>query len=221
MDEISNLITTIAEYLQPDVQLAGGIVSEEIKPVHTDEWQLVAKAGKKRQREFLCGRYYAHQLLQAAGYTDYCIARDEKGCPIWPDGIAGSISHTNDYCVAILSSQGAVTTVGVDLEECGRMKESLWPRLFTTSELKRIHAANTPAERMRLAAIMFSAKEAFYKSDYPLNGRSYDFTVVDVLLDENHHLAFDFHKTGPSAACKGAYVVGVTHVMTVVYQQTS
>ena len=220
MDEISNLLSSIVEYLGVEVQLAGGIVNEQVKPVHADEWQLVANASLKRQREFTCGRYYAHQLLIAAGYGDCFVDRDDKGCPIWPDGVIGSISHTNDYCVAVLSANTATAALGVDLEECGRMKESLWPRLFTDQEIQQIRAVRSPAESMRLAAIIFSAKEAFYKCDYPLNGRSYDFREVEVTVnDTEHRLNFDFHCPDRPQGCTGSYVAGVTHVMAVVYRQ--
>ena len=200
-----------------DMYLAGGLISEPAKSIDRAEWQRVASAGAKRQREYACGRYYSHQLLQQIGFGELVIGSDAKGCPQWPTGIVGSISHTNDYCVAMLARTENYVSVGADLEEAGRMKESLWPRLFTPVEIERISRVEEADEQMRLAAILFSAKEAFYKCDYPLNQQSYEFTDVEVSIDDARRLSLIFSADDRLIPYQGCYVSGMTHIMTVVY----
>ena len=217
MDEISQLIASMDALPVPGIKLAGGIVSDDIKQVNENEFRLISSAGVKRQREFLCGRYYAHQILDSIGYSGFAISKDEKGCPAWPDGIRGSISHTNDYCVVAIAADESLSSVGIDLEESGRMKQSLWGRLFTKSEISQLKSIDQPIEQMRQAAIMFSAKEAFYKYDYPLHRRQYDFTDVEVTLaGVPHQLRLNITGPGQPTELTGYFVSGLTHVMTIV-----
>lgn len=217
MDEISQLIASMEALPLPGIQLAGGIVSDDVKQVNEKEFGLISSAGVKRQREFLCGRHYAHQILDSMGYGNFVISKDDKGCPAWPDGIVGSISHTNDYCVVAIAADECRSSVGIDLEESGRMKQSLWGRLFTQSEISQLKSIEQPIEQMRQAAILFSAKEAFYKYDYPLHQQQYDFTDVEVTLSGVPH-QMHLYITGPGQSIEltGYFVAGLTHVMTIV-----
>jgi 4'-phosphopantetheinyl transferase EntD len=216
MNELSRLVAAIQPLLDPEILLDGGVVTDEFDPFNEIEWQQVADAGSKRQREFLCGRYYAHRLLESIGYTDVIISRDRQGCPQWPVNIVGSISHTSDFCIVLLSGPGKFRSVGVDLEESGRLKPSLWPRLFTQSELTGLHAVSDPVEQMRRAAIMFSAKEAFYKCDYAVNQKSYEFTDLEVQPDADTRRLV-LRSAGKILAHSGCYATGMTHVMSVIY----
>jgi len=68
MDEISKLLTSMQSSLGEGVHLTGGVITETVPSIPDEEWQHVAKASAKRQREFSCGRYFGHQLLGKLGY---------------------------------------------------------------------------------------------------------------------------------------------------------
>ncbi|MCW8964586.1 MAG: 4'-phosphopantetheinyl transferase superfamily protein [Gammaproteobacteria bacterium] len=217
MDEISKLLTAMRSSLDEDILLAGGIIKDGVQPVNDKEWQYVVSASPKRQQEFSCGRLYAHRLLDQVGFTDFVIGRDSQGCPQWPDGVVGSISHTSDFCVALLAKSIRYTSLGIDLELSGRLKASLWPRLFARSEIRQLEQISDAARRMRHAAIIFSAKEAFYKCDYPLNHRCYEFTDAEVALDETTRcLQLSISRDGGRVEYGGCYAAGMTHVMTAI-----
>jgi enterobactin synthetase component D len=217
MDEISQLISAINALPGPCVMLAGGIVSDDTTPVNRKEFEQVASAGAKRQREFLCGRYHAHRLIDDMGYSNFEIGRDSKGCPLWPPGLVGSISHTNDYCVVAVSDDSSISSIGIDLEETGRMKEDLWKRLFTDAEISSLGKISQPIEQKRHAAVLFSAKEAFYKYDYPLHQRQYDFTDVEVHIDDSgHDFELSVNGQGYASRLTGRFVSGLTHVLTMI-----
>ncbi len=64
---------------------------------------------------------------------------------------------------------------------------------------------------------MFSAKEAYYKYDYPLHQRQHEFTDVEVDIDgSSHH--FSLHITGQDRNNRllGRFAFGLTHVMTLI-----
>lgn len=205
--------------LDEDILLAGGVIKDNVRPVNPEEWQYVKSANSKRQQEFSCGRNYAHRLLDQMGFADFVIGRDDKGCPLWPDGVVGSISHTSDFCAALLAKSTVFPSVGVDLELSGRLKATLWPRLFTSAEIRQLEQISDAARQKRHAAIIFSAKEAFYKCDYPLNHCSYEFTDAEVSLDETYRqLRLFVSRDGSRVEYGGYYAIGMTHVMTAVLQ---
>lgn len=217
MDEISKLLKSMRSLLGSGSHLVGGVITETAPLIPDEEWQYVAKASPKRQREFSCGRYFAHQLLNKLGFSDFIIGRDKKGCPLWPEALVGSISHTSHYCVAMIAKQDTVVSIGVDLEESGRMKKPLWSKLFTTNETRVLESIKEPDEQMRQAAIVFSAKEAFYKCDYPVNNHFHDFTDIEIKLDvDSRQLQVIQLSDGLLADYEGYYATGMTHVMTVI-----
>lgn len=218
MDEFSRLVATIRPLLDARIQMDGGAISDDHHPFNDTEWQQVARANHKRQREFVCGRHHAHRLLDTLGFADSIIGRDDRGCPLWPAGIVGSISHTSDFCIAMLARAEQFQSVGVDLEESGRLKPSLWPRLFSQAEIADLGSIADPLEQIRRAAIMFSAKEAFYKCDYPVNQRSYDFMDLRVSIDQqSRRLTLHLDGSEQQLQHHAVYASGMTHVVTAVY----
>lgn len=202
--------------------LSGGRVNQAPPKIGPDEWQLVDSAGEKRQREFSWGRQFAHQALVQLDSMTTFIGKDEKGCPQWPDGVVGSISHTDKYGIAAVAPETGYRSIGIDLEEIERMKPALWSRLFTASEIAILKEHTDESEQQRHATILFSAKEAFYKCDYPLNKRQLDFTDVHVTVgDKVGHLKLVSANTGKVMNYEGYYVTGATHVVTAIYQRAN
>jgi len=218
MSEITWLLESLDQRLEGYLTLSGGVVSTRPPEIDHDEWRLVQAAGEKRQREFASGRRFAHKALKQLGITAGPIGRDDRGCPQWPETIVGSISHTDIYCVAAVASQNDYRSVGVDLEEIERMKSSLWPRLFTPVEIANLKEHMDEFRQLTHAAIIFSAKEALYKCDYPLNRRWLDFMDVQVTIcDKSGHLSLTSTKDNKPMGYQGCYVAGDTHVLTAVY----
>ena len=139
----------------------------------------VARAIDKRQREFAAGRAAARQAMaELTGQAqDLAIPAAEDRSPIWPDGWQGSISHKNTLCVAVVGRTGAL--LGLDLEEDTPLKQDLIPTICTPAEMAAIAG---PQER-RLAKLIFSAKEAAYKAQYPVTQKVFGFLRFEVRLD--------------------------------------
>jgi len=105
--------------------------------------------------------------------------------------------------------------MGIDLEESRRLNPDLWSRLFTSCELKAINDTNDPAGQRRRAAAIFSAKEAFYKCDFPLKKYT-GFRNIEISLKKNNNLKF-FHVESNAAICyEGFYCSGLNYVLTIV-----
>ena len=80
--------------------------------------------------------------------------------PVWPDGIVGSIAHTDGAAVAIAARVGDRAALGIDLERSDRaMSARVLRRISTEAEREWLRTAG---EHMALA--LFCAKEATYKA---------------------------------------------------------
>jgi len=151
----------------------------------------VRDAAPKRQAEFAAGRWCARRALGYLGYIDFALLPRVDRSPDWPSGVVGSITHTDGYCAAVVADARRFQAIGVDAEIVGRVTEETWPQLFTAPDAAQIASAPA-AERARLATIVFSAKEAFYKCQYALTEGWVGFLDVSIELAESDARAGTF-----------------------------
>jgi 4'-phosphopantetheinyl transferase EntD len=170
----------------------------------------VAQARPKRRQEFAAGRDCARRALRALGIADAPMLINDDRTPQWPDGIVGSITHTGGYCAAAVARRSRFRGIGIDAEGLNVVEPQLWPDICTTEELAWL--MTRPAEqRMALATLMFSAKEAFYKSQYAVTGRWVAFHEVTVTIGRGAFRARPRHELGllsQDEALVGAYWIG-------------
>jgi 4'-phosphopantetheinyl transferase EntD len=132
--------------------------------------------------EFASGREAARSALMKLGCPNVAIEIGEGGCPKWPAGYTGSISHSCGYAIAIASKIYHHIGLAIDIEATDSISTDLWPHVFTSSEIENLESLR-PIERPMIAAISFSAKEAFYKLQFPFTQTWLDFTDVEVKLN--------------------------------------
>jgi 4'-phosphopantetheinyl transferase EntD len=68
-----------------------------------------------------------------------------------------------------VAQRARAAALGLDTEIAGAVKESLWPSICAEAELSWLGTLPR-AERAAAVTLLFSAKEAFYKCQYPLTG---------------------------------------------------
>lgn len=140
----------------------------------------VRGASRKRLEEFAAGRVCARRALKELGIENLQLLIREDGQPSWPDGIVGSITHTNKYCAAVVARKSHCRAIGLDAEVIGGVTPDLYPYICTVEEHDRLISMD-PAMGAKMAAIIFSAKEAFYKCQYTITGEFLNFP--DMQLD--------------------------------------
>ena len=159
-----------------------GIVSAEDYAncvLHREELGILSpRACRRKQSEFASGRAAAHFALHQIGFPNaFPLLRGQKGEPLWPPGIAGSITHCYPWSIAVAVQGSDLPTIGVDLETTGGMKGTDISELVCDrTELDWVSAGNLQ-ERLTM---IFSAKEAVYKACYPLCRRYIDFKDVEL-----------------------------------------
>ncbi len=126
----------------------------------------LGRAVPKRIAEFAAGRLCARRVLEEFGVRGFALRVAADRQPVWPEFLVGSITHTAGLCGAVAGEARRFAGIGVDSEVAGDVKRDLWPKICVAEEAEWLHSL--PAdERSSAAALIFAAKEAFYKCQFP------------------------------------------------------
>ena len=178
-----DLVTELTRSVLPE-GLAVAARDPRVMPhdVNPFEDALVRQAVPRRQAEFHAGRAAAHAAMTSLGLSPRPVLAGADRAPLWPDGLTGSISHSTTACVAIIGLRADWAGIGVDIEEDTPLCPDLVPEICTASE--RDWLASLPAaEQGLMAKLIFSAKEAAYKAQYPLSSALFGFDALCVKID--------------------------------------
>lgn len=135
----------------------------------------------KRMADFSTGRYCAMKAIEQLGIQDAIIPIGDEREPIWPEGIVGSISHCDILTGAIVAKSSDHISLGLDIEEIGRVTPDLWDLVF--SENEKAYLAGLSGNKRNLESTkLFSIKEAFYKFQFPITKIFLDFLEVEIIL---------------------------------------
>ena len=151
-----------------------------------EEASVVANAVPKRVGEFAAGRLCARRALAELGIANFALKAAGDRQPIWPEGIVGSITHTEGMYAAVVAKRTLLRAIGVDTEAAGSVKPELWPRILVAVELDWLASLERRA-RAAAATLIFCAKEAAYKCQYPLTGERLSFSDLEVTVAEWGH----------------------------------
>jgi 4'-phosphopantetheinyl transferase EntD len=192
---------------------AGVIAAEMREPgdaslLYPDEAVAVRRAVAKRVREFAAGRACARRALAELGIRDFALRAAHDRQPLWPPSVVGSITHTTGLCAAVVANRDRLAALGIDCEVVGNAGQELWESICGPAETA--WRRSLPAEQQAAAVtLLFSAKEAFYKCQFPLTGEWLDFHDLRVeplqwgpaassfAVHAVRPLALDRHRTGP------------------------
>ncbi|MCV7194862.1 4'-phosphopantetheinyl transferase PptT [Mycolicibacterium brumae] len=154
-----------------------------------EEAPLIAKSVDKRRNEFITVRHCARTALAGLGVDPVPILKGDKGEPLWPDGVVGSITHTEGYRGAAVARAAEVRSIGIDAEPHDVLPKGVLDAISLPNERTEISAL--PAE-LHWDRILFCAKEATYKAWYPLTHRWLGF--------EDAHITFELTELRGEAA---------------------
>ena len=146
----------------------------------------------KRRMQFRAGRYCAMKAMEALGpsHAGRSVARAANGAPLWPEGLVGSITHTDDFASAAAALTADAAALGIDTERImtdprarnvGRM--IAWP-----SEVG--HARTAGLSRLEGMTLVFSAKESIFKCLHGLVGCYFDFRDVRIVEVDGQERTF-------------------------------
>jgi 4'-phosphopantetheinyl transferase EntD len=147
------------------------------------EEAIVARAVEKRRREFAGGRGCAHRALAALGEAPGPVPAGERGEPIWPAGVVGSITHCKGYRGCAVARTADLASIGIDAETHAPLPDRLLPDLANPEEIEALGALRRADPSVHWDRLLFSAKEAVYKAWYPLAERWLGFEDAVLAID--------------------------------------
>jgi len=136
-----------------------------------------------RRRTWAGGRAAMREALRRAGLPPAAISTDDRGAPVLPQGVTGSITHKESLAAALIAFDPRAR-IGVDLELDVPRSQDLSSRVLAEDEAAEL-AHLDAAARAREVLLRFSAKEAIYKAIDPFVRRYVGFEEVSVSLRED------------------------------------
>ncbi len=130
---------------------------------------------EKRRDEFRHGRYCARAAMATMGIAPVAIPKGADRAPIWPRGLAGSISHTGMTAAAAVTRSTTFQSIGLDLETADALTPEIAAMVCRPTE----NADGDGAQ----AKLLFCIKESIYKCLYPVMHSYIDFLEMEVLYD--------------------------------------
>jgi enterobactin synthetase component D / holo-[acyl-carrier protein] synthase len=141
-------------------------------------------AHSRRRRAFRGGRLCARNALAVLGIPPRPIFTGIAGEPIWPAGITGSISHTNEIVAAVVMQKSQIIGVGLDVERDGPLRDDAVTEIVCRPEELDPRHGSLDAVNLRRGKLLFAIKEALYKLYWPLAGAAADFHDFRVSFNE-------------------------------------
>lgn len=169
-------------YVRTDESMINLLNYHHLSP---EERSVVSQAVDVRKSEFGDARWCAHQALKELNYTgNEPILRGERGMPLWPEGYTGSMTHTEGLRAAVAAPATHVRSMGLDAEPAEPLPEHVLTMIARPGEmpqLARLQAAGISCPDR----LLFCAKEATYKTWFPMTRRWLDFdqAEIDLRLD--------------------------------------
>lgn len=191
-------------------------------PVSAEEEAVIARAVDKRRREFRASRHAARKALALLDMPDFRLLPGKGREPLWPEGIAGAITHTGQFCAVAVARTENTLGLGIDAEQNDPLKDELKSMICTPSESAWV-AQKERAGSPWVSKLIFSAKECIHKVYYPLNYHTLDFLDAELEVDL-------FHQTFraqiirplkearvPIFALEGRFIVDEKHVYSAIH----
>ncbi len=131
-----------------------------------------------RRRTWTGGRAAMREALGRLGFPADAVATDDRGAPVLPPGVRGSITHKERIAAAMVALESSAC-VGVDVEMDIARSHDIASRVLRDAERAELVGLDA-AGRAREVLLRFSAKEAIYKALDPFVRRYVDFKEMSV-----------------------------------------
>ncbi|MEJ3744370.1 4'-phosphopantetheinyl transferase superfamily protein [Actinomycetes bacterium KLBMP 9797] len=173
----------ITEILPPAVVAEEAFADPPGATLFPEEEALLTRAVAKRRQEFTTVRHCARAALRRLGVPPGPILPGERGAPRWPAGVVGSMTHCAGYRAAALARHTDVASVGIDAEPHEPLPDGVLGAVTSDGERAMLGRLAAAAPGVCWDRLVFCAKEAVYKTWYPLTGRWLDFAEAEVDID--------------------------------------
>lgn len=148
-----------------------------------EEENLIRDAVPKRRLEFGTVRWCARRAMGALGVTPAAVLPGRRGVPQWAPSVVGSMTHCAGFRGVALARARDFLAVGIDAEPNAPLAAGVLESIALPQELRRARELAWSAPEIAWDRLLFSIKEAVYKTWFPLTGQELDFTDALVSVD--------------------------------------
>ena len=100
------------------------------------------------------------------GHSPCGIPSGPDRAPVWPLGLVGSITHSTDFCAAVVARSDVSATIGIDAEPIDAVPAELVEEILRPDEAGDFNRQARP-DGADWPTLYFCLKEAAYKAFYP------------------------------------------------------
>ncbi|WP_157118489.1 4'-phosphopantetheinyl transferase superfamily protein [Corynebacterium sphenisci] len=189
-----------------------GISLDNYRRLDPRERVLVAGAVDARKAEFGDARWCAHRAIEELTGRPSAtpILRGERGMPLWPAELTGSMTHTDGFRAAVVAPRPLTRSIGVDAEIAEPLPAGVLDSIASPRERAMVAAAEPDfADRL-----LFCAKEATYKAWFPITGRWLGFEDAEVdLREDGGFISYILARPTPVHFIEGSWTVDHGYVI--------
>ncbi len=208
----------LAALLPPGAAVAAFDPRAPAPPPWPGECAGPGRVAPARAAEFAAGRAALRRAMARLGLPPAALPVGPGRAPLWPQGVTGSLTHTATLGLAAVAPAGGVAGLGIDAEPDAPLPPELWEAVLRPEERAAL-AALPPEARGQRARLVFVAKEALHKAQYPATGRLIGFEAVRIEVSGGDLRAVFVARTGrfaPGAALAGRWAAAAGHVVAAV-----
>jgi 4'-phosphopantetheinyl transferase EntD len=179
-------MTVLAGIVPTSVVAVERFADEPGVPLFAAEEAVLIRAVLKRRNEFATVRQCARLALASLGIDAAALVPGQRGAPVWPPGVVGSMTHCDGYRAAAVARDTDVRTLGVDAEPHAPLPKGVLQLVSSPAERRHLDELSATAPTIAWDRILFSAKESIYKAWFPVAREWLGFEEADVTLDPDN-----------------------------------
>ena len=168
--------------LGPRVAVGGDDPRAAPRATLSPETETMAPMTDIRRSAFAAGRRAARTALVSMGRPPEAIPMAQDRSPVWPEGLVGTITHSDTHCLAAVAQAEDFAGLGLDIEASDALDPDLLPEVCTLAERAWLAMQPEPL-RIPLGTLIFSAKECAYKCQYAVSRTLFGFDMLDITPD--------------------------------------
>jgi enterobactin synthetase component D len=136
-----------------------------------------------RRMQFRAGRFCAMEAVRRLDprRPPMTIGRAERGAPVWPSGVVGSITHTEGFVSAAAARADEVRGLGIDSERIVSAEQAQRVSTLVSWPCELADARQAGLDRLQAMTLVFSVKETIFKCLYPLIGAMFYYHDVRII----------------------------------------
>jgi 4'-phosphopantetheinyl transferase EntD len=143
------------------------------------EQRFAAGLSEGRRATWIAGRVALRAALEDLAIETGPILATDRGAPLMPDDVLGSISHKKEVAVGLAARRENAAKLGVDLEKDAPLRIDIARRVLTEQETREVDRLS-PQARQSEVLLRLSCKEAIYKAVDPFVRRYVGFQEATV-----------------------------------------